>query len=181
MQWLDKLRVRVSSKGHVKIPSDQLVILSKKAFDEEDFSGRNLLGFSSEGCHFRRCSFERMKIESGSFGAGKVESLYEDCSFDGSEIHADPGRAKFYRCSFRNIHLDRFLSLAASYVDCVFSGDIRRSVFHGSLPASNMPYGARQNEFVGNDFSAAVFVDVDFRGGIDLSKQRMPSSWLSVR
>ena len=144
MGWFDNVRARVRRKGRIEIPSDQLVILSKKVLVGENFSDRDLTGFSSEACHFRGCSFERMTIESASFGAGKNESLYEDCTFDGSEIYGDPGRAKFYRCSFRDIRLEGFFSLAASYVECVFSGEIRRSVFHGSLPPTAMPYGQRQ-------------------------------------
>jgi uncharacterized protein YjbI with pentapeptide repeats len=181
MAWFDSLRVRVRRKGKIDIPRDQLVILSKRVLEGESFSDRHLLGFSSEGCHFRRCSFERMKIESASFGAGTKESVYEDCQFDGSEIHGLPGIARFYRCSFRNIRLDGFFSLAASFIECVFSGEIRGSVFYGSLPASNMPYGKRQNEFFGNDFSETLLVDVDFRDGIDLSKQHMPKAWLNSR
>jgi hypothetical protein len=122
-----------------------------------------------------------MKIEAGSFGAGEKESVYEDCSFDGSEIYGQPGIAKFYRCSFRNIRLDGFFSLAASFIDCVFSGEIRGAVFYGSLPASNLTYGQRQNEFFGNDFSDTLLVNVDFRDGIDLSKQRLPKAWLNMR
>jgi hypothetical protein len=32
-----------------------------------------------------------------------------------------------------------------------------------------------RNGFIGNDFSSADFVDVDFRGGIDLTKQILPT------
>jgi len=175
MRLFDKLFVRAKSKVRIAIPNDKLVILSRKKLVGESFSDRRLMGFSSEACQFLSCKFERMHIESASFGGGRSESLYEDCSFDGSEIYGSPGIARFERCTFRDVRIEGFFSLAGSFIDCVFSGDIRGSVFHGSLPDSI--YGPRDNEFRGNDFREARLVDVDFRGGIDMSKQQMPVSW----
>jgi hypothetical protein len=62
-------------------------------------------------------------------------------------------------------------------IDCAFpETTVRASVFHGiSRAVQEGSAGRERNEFIGNDFSSADLVDVDFRGGIDLEKQVLPT------
>lgn len=64
-----------------------------------------------------------MRIEDAGFGDGADVSEYVECSFDGSRIQAvAPGRARFVRCSFRDVKLKGWLCWDAEFVDCVFTG-----------------------------------------------------------
>ena len=61
-------------------------------------------------------------------------------------------------------------------VDCLFTGRLRRSFFNGTVPEELVDaLGRTSNEFRGNDFSGMDLIDVDFRTGIDLSLQRLPT------
>ena len=148
-----------------------------------------------------RCRFERLKVESASFGTGLRPTVYTECSFDGSRLGGTGwGRARFVRCSFRNVRLRGLFGFDAEFVDCVFTGRAEHCVFNGAPNAdldqvrelaTGWPTCRRQraalqrrideappdrtaNEFRGNDFSGMELIDVDFRDGIDLTAQRFP-------
>jgi hypothetical protein len=71
----------------------------------------------------------------------------------------------------------RFFGTKVAFVDCVFSGRIEHTVFYGSTPERDHSIRQRsKHEFHGNDFRNAEFIDVGFRGGIDLSLQALPSA-----
>ena len=150
--------------------------LEDAVFDGEDFSGLRLTQFTATACVFRRCRFERCHLDQACFGGGTSPSEYINCTFDGSRITAiAPGVARFVGCSFRNCDIREFFGVAVEFVDCTFSGRIKRALFHGTVPAyEGAQIGRATNEFHGNDFSGAKLLDVAFRGGIDLEKQRLP-------
>ncbi|MCW6005679.1 hypothetical protein K1W54_13985 [Micromonospora sp. CPCC 205371] len=61
-------------------------------------------------------------------------------------------------------------------IDCTFSGRLKKVVFYGRLGGIyTMESGQRLNEFRGNDFSGADLAQVEFRWGIDLSRQVLPT------
>lgn len=62
-------------------------------------------------------------------------------------------------------------------VDCVFSGKLRDVVFHGTVLDEDVrrKLGRERNEFHGNDFTGCTVLDVAFRTGIDLNRQRFPA------
>jgi len=182
--------------------SDQLVIEGEDRSDA-DFSDRKLEDLSVGDSRLTRCRFERMKIESASFGTGLRPTVYTECSFDGSQLGGTGwGRARFVRCSFRNVRLRGLFGFDAEFVDCVFTGRAEHCVFNGAPntgleqvreladrmadlldPAERAalhrrideaPPDRTVNEFRGNDFSGMELIDVDFRDGIDLAAQRFP-------
>jgi len=51
---------------------------------------------------------------------------------------------------------------------------IKKGVFHGKV-GDSAQLRRRVNEIRDNDFSRAELDDVDFRGGIDLTQQRLPT------
>ncbi len=87
------------------------------------------------------------------------------------------GNSRFERCTFRGGLLAVWLAHQVEFVDCTFSGEIRKSVFFGA-PLEGMAAAAarERNEIRGNDFTAAKFTDVGFRFGVDLHAQRLPAS-----
>jgi hypothetical protein len=167
--------VRVVGRG--KIDPKKSVVLSREKLREADFSGRRLEYFSSEASRLEACRFDKARIESASFGAGRAPSEYLECSFDGARIRFGPGGfARFVRCSFRDVDLRDWFCFAVELVDCVFTGRLRHSFFNGTVPEDQRAFvGRKGNEFRGNDFSGMKLEDVSFRTGIDLTQQRLPS------
>lgn len=141
-----------------------------------NFAGLKLKQFTATESSFRRCSFDAIRIEQACFGGGTKPSEYTDCSFDRARIRAiAPGVARFMRCSFRDCLIRDFFGMAVEFIDCVFSGRIEGAVFRGSVPEEDRAlFGRVMNEFRGNDFREAELRDVAFRGGIDLTKQKLP-------
>ena len=171
------LRPQARVKGQVPIRKDQVLAVIGQRLVGQDFSGRKLLKFSSAGSRFESCKFEGMRIEDASLGGGQAMSEYLDCSFDRTRTrYMGGGYARFVRCSFRDVDLRDWRCFAVELVECTFSGRLRTAFFNGTVPPDEADaIGRAYNEFWGNDFSAMDLLDVDFRTGIDLSRQRLPS------
>lgn len=61
--------------------------------------------------------------DSTCFGAGLRRSVYVECTFNGSRVEASyPGIVRFERCSFRDVHLRRWICTRVEFVDCIFTG-----------------------------------------------------------
>lgn len=164
------------SVGHQRISADARVVLSGRRLVGADFRNRRLVQFSSDGCRFERCDFGGTVIESASFGAGRQVSEYVGCNFDGAKLRMGPGGyARFVNCSFEKATIEAWFCFAVEVIDCQFSGRLKKVVFNGTVPEQDRADAGRVvNQFDGNDFSRATLIDVGFRTGIDLSKQRLP-------
>ena len=154
----------------------RLMVTSSEMVDH-DFSGRPESRWVMIESRFERCRFDSLKVPSFSFGSGMKMSEYVDCTFDGSTIGAtSPGRARFVRCSFRNVRLTKWFCSNVEMVDCQFSGMLKEINFIASLnEVDQAELGRSRNEYLRNDFSAAKLAWVSFQGGIDLLDQRLPS------
>lgn len=143
----------------------------------QEFSDQAIEFLTAEQTRFRGCRFERTLIDNASFGAGTSMSYYLGCSFDGSYIRATAlGRARFEGCSFQEVHLHEWFCFEAEFVDCVFTGRGEKLIFDGRVPDdAQRELGRASNEFRGNDFTQMQLQEVDFRGGIDLTRQGLPS------
>jgi hypothetical protein len=163
--------------GWAKIDPEKSVDLSHEELHGADFSGRRLEHFSAGASRLEACRFDKVRIESASFGGGRAPSEYIECSFDGARIRFAPGGlARFARCSFRDVELRDWVCFAVELVDCVFTGRLRHAFFNGTVPEDQRVFvGRERNEFRGNDFSGMKLEDVGFRTGIDLAQQRLPS------
>jgi len=150
-----------------------------------DYSGRDLVDFVSAGSRFVDCKFESMKLGDAVWGAGGPpaysQSVYVGCSFDKIRIRGmHGGWARFERCSFRDVVISGWNYQVADVVECVFTGTMKSNrgggAFWGS-PLSDYQdrYQKRVNEFWGNDFSGCKLVGMDFRRGVDLRLQVLPS------
>lgn len=159
------------------IDESHCVVLDHDELRGADFSGRKLVQFSSVGSILEACRFDKTKIEDASFGSGREMSEYIECSFDGARIRFGPGGyTRFVRCSFRDVDLRDWFCFTVELIDCIFSGQLRKAFFNGSVPEEKRGNAGRErNEFRGNDFTAMELIDVTFRSGIDLAQQRLPS------
>ena len=133
--------------------------------------------FSAVGCRFEGCIFNDINTLNAGFGNGQEQSEYINCSFDNARMdRIGGGLARFVGCTFRNVDIGDWICFAVELVDCTFSGKISNAIFNGTVPARYRKFvGREKNEFKGNDFSAMEFMEVAFRTGIDLTKQRLPS------
>lgn len=78
-----QLEVKTRSLGFVKVRQEDYLDFEHKRVEGADFSGRKVRRFGAHGCKFLACKFENLRLETASFGAGRVASEYVDCSFDG--------------------------------------------------------------------------------------------------
>jgi hypothetical protein len=170
-----EFEARVVGKG--RADPNKWVVVDHQRVKGADYSGRKLDKFCSIGSRFESCHFDKVRIVDASFAEGRETSEYVDCSFDGARMTMGPGGyARFVRCRFCGVDMRDWFCFAVELVDCIFSGSLRGSYFNGTVPEEKRQYAGRvQNEFHGNDFSGMEFVDVGFRSGIDLTKQRLPS------
>jgi hypothetical protein len=162
---------------------------------DRDFTGLRLTSFGAVGSGFERCNFAGLRVDNAAFGSGVEVSEYVDCSFDGAVVRRTTGGfARFVRCSFRDVDLREWDGEFVDMVGCVVTGKVRSGQFWGApLPGSGEsrlrsyakglgepPESVRQlmtrtaNEFHGNDFSGAELIGTYFRGGADLTRQRLP-------
>ncbi|HEX8525019.1 MAG TPA: hypothetical protein VF669_22400 [Tepidisphaeraceae bacterium] len=162
--------------NQVGLPQDQRVVLDHVRLTGQDYSGRKLMQFCTIGCRLERCRFAGACIEDAQFGAGREMSEYIECVFDSAQLIGLGGRCRFVGCSFRDIEGSNWIFNKAEVINCTFTGRLRKAIFSGTVPQQfQADLGRERNEFRGNDFSGIELIDVTFRAGIDLTKQRLPS------
>lgn len=168
--------IQVRSAGYVKLPLPNRLFVDHQQVTGTDYTPLGLKRFGSHGSRFENCNFEKLRLDSLSFGAGQVISEYINCTFDGSKFFANTllGRARFLNCSFRDIRSSRFRLAAGDLIGCVFSGRMDSTQIWGRTGPHADIYGDRNNTIEGNDFSGVDFGDIDFRFGVDLRKQVLP-------
>ena len=171
------MKIKARVVGRTKIDPNQLLTLDHVRVSAQDYSSRMLAMFTAIGSRLEQCSFNNARIGSASFGAGREMSEYVECTFDGLHFDHGGGHARFVRCSFRDVYIHEWQGQSTELIDCTVSGRINWAVFFGRIPIENDRRALRRerNEFHGNDFSNAQLMQPDFRGGIDLTKQRLPS------
>lgn len=168
-------------------------VFESAVLEDVDFAGLHIDRFDASASSFNRCDFGRAVLRQASLGL-PPRSIYRECRFDRADLRqCDPGLARFERCSFDGAKLDNWNCAMNDFVDCRFSGRLRRVVFSGGLhvdpslaegapprlKALMAPYPP--NEFHGNDFRNADLDEVEFRGGIDLDAQLLPDDPAYVR
>jgi uncharacterized protein YjbI with pentapeptide repeats len=173
---LRKFTVGVGMDKTVGQDMNQQLTIEGQYISNASYAGMQLSRFVSIASNFEDCNFSNMKVNLATFGGGTNMSVYKGCTFDGSYIRAiAPGNARFENCSFTNIHFPELNCRKVEFVNCFFSGSIDKGYFTGSVktPIPNSPDNI--NEFHGNDFRGVDLIDVDFRCGIDLRLQKLPT------
>lgn len=169
--------IRVKSKGTVLLDLSSDVFVKHEKVVWGSFAGLKKVSFGSLGCTFEHCDFRNMRPSQIVFSSGREQSRYISCNFDGSRFdHIIAGQSRFENCSFRNVTMNRLFTHAAEFIGCTFSGVLKSSVFFGKVTGNfSEDTKRRTNELLDNDFADAQFVDVGFRLGVDLLRQRLPS------
>lgn len=164
-------------KGKSSLSSAERVRFEGVHLRGEDFSGKKYQHFSTVGCRFEGCRFSDTRIVHAAFGVGQKPSEFIECIFDKMQVqHMSGGPSRYVRCSFINVDICDWFAFKVELISCMFSGRLRKSVFNGRVPVESQSLLGRQyNEIRDNDFSEMEFVDVDFRTGVDLTLQRLPS------
>jgi Pentapeptide repeats (8 copies) len=149
-------------------------LLSEVRLENADFSNRRVRDLAVVNATLIRCDFSRTRVTGGVLGAGYETSEYLECVFDGCHLsNVLPGRATFINCSFRDVSIRKLQFQDAQFIDCVFTG-LLESVTFSAVPLSTDRLGRSRNTYRGNDFSGAWLSGTVFRGGIDLTLQRLP-------
>jgi hypothetical protein len=130
------MKISVRSKGRVNpLPEDRRLIFDQADVKGADFSARRLDQFVAISSRFDQCSFEGLQADNVSFGSGGRVSEYIACSFDRSHLRCfAAGVGRFTRCSFRHVQLRDFRCTRVECIECVFSGQLKRGHFSGTVP-----------------------------------------------
>ncbi|HEV7145394.1 MAG TPA: hypothetical protein VGN48_00210 [Pedococcus sp.] len=152
------------------------VSIDRVDLTDADLSGAVTADWNVHESRFTNCDFSRSRGEF-CFGSGREMSEYVDCRFDHSRISAvTAGRARFIRCSFRDVLITKWLSSEVEILDCTFSGKIREMSFRADVPSEDQALlGRARNRFERNDLSRAELKGVAFSGGVDLQNQILPT------
>lgn len=152
------------------------VVATSAAFDLTDVL------LTVQYSEFKDCRFvqKRRPASDGTWGQGSLGrriSAYRGCTFKGVRFRARAGftvgLARFERCTFLRCDFGEHFSFCADYIDCTFSGKVKKAVFYGRAPGGHGCDG-KTNVFEGNDFADATLGDVGFRGGVNAAAQRWP-------
>jgi hypothetical protein len=175
----DKQKAKVRARAVGRVPPSHVNQLTIDSESRTDVVFENVRWdvISVIASNLVRCTFKDVHAESVNLGDGLTQSTYTDCIFEGCDFAFGAiGNARFTRCSFNRCRLFNLLGTKLEMINCTFPETrIKKAVFH-RIFASAVPGRAARNsnEFSGNDFSTADFIDVDFRGGIELATQVLP-------
>lgn len=180
------MKTEVHKKGKVSPADLRLLVIDRETRVSEKFIDLKLDGLTVIESSLRQCSFEDVRVRSACFGGGARQSVIEDCLFSRCKFtFGAVGNVRLVRCRFESCQLENMIGTTLELIECTFSDTtIKKGVFHGRVEGSVQVRSQRAlNEIRDNDFSRADLDDVDFRGGIDLTKQKMPvgDEYLFVR
>jgi len=180
------LKIKVHKKGKGSPADLRVLVIDRETRASEKFSNLKLDGFTVVESSLRHCTFEDVRVRSACFGGGVRQSVFEDCVFRRCKFaFGAVGNARLVRCRFESCRLENLIGTNLELIECTFPDTtIMKGVFHGKVEGSTQVRAQRSvNEIRGNDFSQTELGDVDFRGGIDLTKQKLPISeeYLFVR
>lgn len=172
-----KIKIKVAKTGQKVSPGSNLTVNSENIVDRR-YEKLRLNAISVVESQLNRCVFEDIHAESVNLGDGIIQSRYEDCVFTNCNfIFGTVGNVRLINCRFKRCSLLNLVGGTLEMIGCTFEDTrIERAVFHATSPRLAFYSPVRSdNEFYDNDFSSAELLDVDFRGGIDLYSQRLPS------
>ncbi len=180
------MKPEVRKKGRVSLSDLRLLVIDRETRVSETFSNLKLDGLTVIESSLRQCTFEDVRARSACFGGGMRQSVFEDCLFRRCTFaFGAVGNVRLVRCRFESCRLENVIGTNLELIECTFPDTtIKKGVFHGRAEGSAQVRSQRTlNEIRDNDFSQAKLDDVDFRGGVDLTKQKLPTSdeYLFVR
>jgi len=167
-------------------------------FESYDFSLASLNGVMFSKCSFDRCLFQRTHLAPVlAYGCEFRNCRFVDCDLTGAVLGGKVGRdsGRIIDTEFRG---GKFVEVVFSFpviTGCLFGCDIIRVDFDGSqltdcrfmgkldkvffrrrtVDGVRFSRTIPENKMENVDFSEADLLDVDFRGGVDLTKCIFPS------
>jgi uncharacterized protein YjbI with pentapeptide repeats len=171
-------KVKVRKVGRIPLANFNHLTIASATRTDQVFDKIRLDAISIHASQLVRCVFMDVHAKSVNLGGGLSQSSYTECIFEECDfVFGAIGNAKLSRCRFNRCRLSHIFGTKLEMLDCSFPETrIENSVFHGTSRATVSGEAKRErNEFTGNDFSTADLVDVSFRGGIDLTKQALPT------
>jgi hypothetical protein len=169
------LKPEVRKKGQIAPAELRLLTIDRDSRSGETFSNLKLDGLTVTESSLHGCSFEDLRARSSYFGAGVRQSTFENCVFRRCTlIFGAVGNARLMGCRFESCRLENMIGTALELIQCTFQDTtIKGGVFHGKT--DDPALRRTRNEFRDNDVSGAELDNVDFRGGIDLTRQKLPT------
>jgi uncharacterized protein YjbI with pentapeptide repeats len=173
-----KLKVKVRAADRIPPSNFNNLTIEGETRTDEQFEKVRWGAIKVHASQLIRCVFKDVHAKSVNLGGGLSQSSYTDCAFDDCDFAFGViGNARFTHCRFNRSRLFHIFGTKLEMIDCSFAETkIEKAVFHGSYHSAVPADAERErNEFTGNDFSTADLIDVSFRGGIDLTKQVLPT------
>lgn len=161
---------KVALDHEVSVAITQRLNLSGGRIDLSDVSD-----FSTIGAKLQGVCIDAMAgtVMLASFGE---KSLFIDCEFANFRADLmDFGYSELRDCKFINCEIFELISWEATIVNCSFSGSVHRGKFNIHPDDYIVRPKTESAFFARNDFSDCNFFDVEFRGGIELANQRVPT------
>lgn len=172
------MKKNIANSEYEIVEGQRCLTIENADYRRRDYSNQTLRSVCIINSKFTNCCFDRLVVKPYDvcFGAGKTSSFYVDCSFDHCKFTYVSGIAKFVRCTFRNVVIHEMFATGMEFVNCLFSGKLKKAVFYGKIIDEKRCLFLKRefNQFEGNDFSQCNIKDIGFRGGIDFHKQKMP-------
>ncbi|MFE0530439.1 hypothetical protein ACFW0V_22870 [Micromonospora parva] len=161
-----------------RINEGRLVVDGGEFEDQELKSPRIDELVIANGAQLANVRFHDVRIKHGSFGAGRAAVTYTGCQFENCRLAITTvGRANFINCSFAGSYIKGWFALSAEFLQCSFSSELKHVVFDARpSPQVKLDLRRTKNRYENNDFTASSFVDVSFRGGIELKREFLPKS-----
>jgi uncharacterized protein YjbI with pentapeptide repeats len=172
------LKPEVRKRGKIAPAELRLLTIERETRTNENFSNLKLDGLTVIESSLRGCTFEDVRARSSYLGSGLRQSMFEDCVFRRCTFtFGAVGNARLVGCRFESCRLENMFGTELELIECTFQDTtIRGSVFHGEIgDSAHLRPRRTRNEIRDNDFSGAELENVDFRGGIDLTRQKLPT------
>lgn len=169
---IPEFQVRLKKPG-LRIVKEELSFSNQK-LTSMTYENLKIGSLSVENCEFINCTFRDIKADKACFGGGYKQSKYRSCLFENFDFRSTAsGDALFENCTFKNIFAREFYCYQIEFINCSFSGKIKKGYFNKFLPYNLETSNRTENRLIGNDFSEIIFDDFGFRGGGRFRKSKI--------
>ncbi len=172
------MKIKVRNKGYADASSLDALVLERHTYSGEKFANRQLCQLVSIGSKFNDCDFANLSIIDCNFGAGKTPSIYYRCRFDAIRTpHISFGYSQFTECHFSGFDFEGLRISTTDLIRCTFIGRMRNGYIASMRSGFDPPsLGLKERSVIqDNDFSEVDFVHFNFKRGVDLTRQRLPT------
>ena len=137
------------------------------------FGRRKAVDIRLMNSEFINCTFDHWTVRNITRVGRNSYARFIGCTF--SHLRASymrTGGVEYINCQFKDAIVKRWDLTRGTWRNCTFTGTIREGVVWGYAHTSP---DHEPNECVGNDFSGLSYCGLEFRGGVDLSANSLPT------